>query len=718
MSAHGKADDLDSLGVMVGLEIHQQLATGRKLFCGCPPDEPDDHPITFRRRLRSSSGELGWHDPAALFEGARARTVTYYANPNSSCLVEMDEEPPHSLDAGAKRAALVIASALKSRIYTELHPMRKTVVDGSNTAGFQRTMLVSEGGEFDVLLGGDDSGGESGAPDNRLTVGVQSVCLEEDAAKILDAKGAGAAAAAADAATAAATADDAATATAAGYGLERLGVPLVEIATEPFRVSDPGVVRAVALSLGRILRGTRMVARGLGSIRQDVNVSIRDGGGTVVEVKGVQRLEQLRDVVLYEARRQHGLLAISRRLRESGWSHDAARDRADATDALRGSASRIVQKALKKPDHMIMAVAFRKAVGIFGYSPHADVRLGREVAELARLFGVGGIFHSDELPAYGMTEQDVAGVAGLLQADRGRDAFLMLAAPRARAGAIVDQMISRVRRIAEARIPADTRLATADGRTAFMRPRPGAARMYPETDVPTIAITQDELDDAAAEVPRSWDEMVYGMQAKYEISAQLAEQLWDSSRVELFEDVVAKHCKEGRSGNGGGQGQGGEGGSISPAFVASVLCSSITGLGRQEGLDAGLLDDDAVREAFGLLDRQEIAKESIDIIFQEIMSGRAGTVAEAIKSASIRSMGRAELEDVIRGIIRDNMGMVTNQRERAAGPLMGIAMRKLRGRAPGKTVNALVVGGIAEALGRGRGGGGGEQGRRDTSRGA
>ena len=48
--------------------------------------------------------------------------------------------------------------------------MRKTVVDGSNTSGFQRTMLISQGGHIEV---------------EGKKIGVQSICLEEDAAKII-----------------------------------------------------------------------------------------------------------------------------------------------------------------------------------------------------------------------------------------------------------------------------------------------------------------------------------------------------------------------------------------------------------------------------------------------------------------------------------------------------------------------------------------------------
>ena len=154
---------IENIGLKVGLEIHQQLSTNKKLFCNCVPNESDEYTIKFQRRLRAVKSELGEYDPAALFESSKSKTIMYYANSESSCLVEQDEEPPHNLDNDAKNLALVISSALESNIFSEIYPMRKTVIDGSNTTGFQRTMLVSQGGHIDV--DGED-------------IGVQSICLE------------------------------------------------------------------------------------------------------------------------------------------------------------------------------------------------------------------------------------------------------------------------------------------------------------------------------------------------------------------------------------------------------------------------------------------------------------------------------------------------------------------------------------------------------------
>ena len=620
---------INDLGVKVGLEIHQQLATNKKLFCNCKPIESDEYTIKFQRKLRASKSELGEFDPAALFESTKSKTIMYYANPESSCLVEQDEEPPHELDNDARKIALIISSILKSNIFSEIYPMRKTVIDGSNTTGFQRTMLISQGGFYKV--------GET-------KVGIQSICLEEDAAKILGDEG-----------------------SVRKYGLERLGIPLVEIATEPFEV-ELDQIKKIALSLGRILRTTKKVRRGLGSIRQDVNVSIKEGG-VVIEVKGVQQLEQLEKVVEYEAKRQHGLLLISKKLKEKNWEYNDEIDKKDVTELFSKCKSKIIQNAIKQ-NQKIFAVSFRNLAGIFGYSPYEGIRLGKEVAELVRFFGIGGVFHSDELPNYGVEESDMHDLKENLKINDD-DAFLILAAPEEKIYTVVNQIILRIEHIKNKGIPIDTRLATQAGETKFLRPRPGAARMYPETDIPPIIITKKELGEIQKNIPKSWDESIRELQTKYEINPQLAEQIFDSKYIELFENIVRKNKTH-------------------PTFVASILCSSITNLERN-GLDSGLLKNNDIIRTFELLEDGKIAKESIEIIFENIMSGKSKTTEEALKNASIEAVDDEELERIIENIVEKNHEIIGSQKERAVGPLMGIAMKELRGKASGEMINNLLL---------------------------
>jgi len=615
--------DIKNIGLKVGLEIHQQLDTKKKLFCDCTPIEEDEFSRRFSRRLRAAKSELGKIDPAALFESTKSKTIIYYANPKSSCLVEEDEEPPHALDIAAKNIALLISSALKSTIFSEIHVMRKTVIDGSNTTGFQRTMLVAQGGYIEI---------------DGKEVGVQSICLEEDAGKLIKDEGNN-----------------------RFFSLDRLGVPLVEIALDPVE-GDPKFVKDIALTLGRLLRVTKKVMRGIGSIRQDVNISIEGGG--VIEVKGVQQLDQLEKIIEFEAKRQHGLKLIADKINQTKFSGISRKeDVLDITEVMRECNSKIIKKSIEKQDK-IFALKIKKLKGVLGFEPYTDIRLGKEIGQLVRFFGIGGVFHSDELPNYGIEVEDMKQVSEKLNIEKD-DAFLIIAGESISVGFAIDSIINRIS-LAKDGPPAETRAATQNGDTIFLRPRPGASRMYPETDIPTVKVSEKELIEVKSNIPKSWEDSIKEIEVKYQINKQLAEQIFDSNYFEVFEKI----CSDKQS----------------PNFVASVLCSSITNLERQ-GFDSSLLNDDKIRDTFALLEQGKINKESIDIIFEQIMSQKANNVEQALENASITQLTEGELEKILDEIIQNNMEKIKQEKMRSLSGLMGIAMKEVRGKASGKTIN-------------------------------
>ena len=551
----------------------------------------------------------------------------YYANQNSSCLVEKDDEPPHDLDVKAKEVALLISSALDSKIFSEIHVMRKTVIDGSNTSGFQRTMLVAQGGQIMV---------------DEKKVGVQSICLEEDAAKLIKDEN-----------------------NQRFFSLDRLGVPLVEIALEPV-TGDPAFVRKIALTLGRLLRVTKKVARGIGTIRQDVNVSI-DGGG-VVEIKGVQQLEQLEKIIEYEAKRQYGMKLISEKINSLGTYNIDKNDVFTISSILQNCNSKIIKKSLENKNE-IKAIRVKKFSGVFGFEPFSGIRLGKEIGELVRFFGIGGVFHSDELPNYGIENEDIQKVKKYLELEQ-YDAFLIIAGKEPTLGFAINSIINRIKNAKNGPL-AETRAATPTNETIFLRPRPGASRMYPETDIPTIKVSNNELGNAISMIPKSWEETILQIQNKYKINEQLSEQIFDSEYFELFEKI----CKNDKA---------------SPNFVASVLCSTITNLQRND-FDASLLKDNEIFDTFNLLNDNKISKESIEIIFKQIMSGKAVSVSEAIQNASIKSLTEEELNKILDVIVEDNLDRIKEDGMRSLSSLMGLAMKQVRGQASGNLVNKLLV---------------------------
>ncbi|MDP8888962.1 MAG: Glu-tRNA(Gln) amidotransferase subunit GatE [Thermoproteota archaeon] len=638
--------DPASLNLKVGFEIHQQLATKSKLFCDCSCEETKEYDSSFVRKLRPTQSELGAYDPAAMFEFSKMHTVEYQAAFGSSCLVEADEEPPHDVTKEALNTALIFSLALHSKVMHEIHVMRKIVIDGSNTTGFQRTMLVASGGYIDIA---------------GRRVGVQSICLEEDAAKLIgDEKGV------------------------RKFGLDRLGVPLVEIALEPV-TGKPSEIMQVALTLGRLLRASKRVARGLGSIRQDINISVQNGA--VVEVKGVQQLDQLVKVIEHEMQRQYGLVVIAQKLKEKNVDIKKVGDRIeDVSDILGNKASSRIVKKILEGGGRIIAIKVQGFAGMIGFEPYKDIRLGRELGKLVKFYDIDGVFHSDELPNYGITEDDVVAVKQRLQMND-NDAFVILGGPNDKVKFASDAIIRRLKAAVDG-VPAETRAATPEGTTVFLRPRPGVARMYPETDILPIAISDSMLVSLAGKTPRQWDEIVNLLAKKYNLNRKLATQIFDSEYLNVFEEIASKT-------------------KVQPTFIASKLTEDLTSLQRR-GLDASVLTDHVIKDIFTRLDRGSITKESVVLIFEKLMKNEptigkivnehinvkedmeAEIVKAAIEAVGASSISDEELSKGLDRIINNNIVIIKEKGANALSTLMGRAMAEYRGKANGQKVNAML----------------------------
>ena len=626
--------DYGKLGLKVGLEVHQELATEHKLFCQCHPklfrDEPEH---TFERRLRPSQSELGEIDPAALFEFLKGKTIVYEANRETSCLVEMDEEPPGPLNAEAVDICLTFALLTGSNPVDEIHVMRKIVVDGSNTTGFQRTCVTSLGGE--VKVGGK-------------VYGLQQVGLEEDAArKISEEEGV------------------------SRYRIDRLGIPLMEVATAP-DIHSPQEAEDVALAIGRILRATGKVRRGLGTIRQDVNISIV--GGALTEVKGVQELGLISKVVEYEVQRQVSLMEITSELGSRGVDDaDLREEFTDVTDVFADTRSRIIINAVKRGG-LVFAVKLKGFAGVIGRELCPNRRLGTEMADHAMYTsGVKGIFHTDELPGYDISSGEVKALREMVGAS-GSDAVVIVADEAEKCRRALEAVAERARQ-ALVGVPVETRSANPDGTTYFTRPRPGAARMYPETDVIAIPVTPERLRRLEENLPEMPEAKMERFKADYGLNEKLARQVINSEYTELFEGMA----KEGIADS---------------TLLAVTLTEEFKGLER-DGAQVGDISDDQIRGTFALLKDGRTAKESLPQVFTWLASNPQASPEDALKSLGLGMLSMEELGKLVDDKVADRREMVEQMGSRAVGPLMGMMMGDVRGRARAEDVQALLRQAIA-----------------------
>lgn len=601
--------DYRALGLKVGLEIHVQLDTGRKLFCHCRPELKNTEP-DFRivRRLRPAMSELSAIDPAALWEFRKMKTIMYEGYNDVTCLVELDEEPPHEPDEESLLLALAISKAFNAKIFDEIYVMRKVVIDGSNVSGFQRTMVVAHDGL---------------AVFPNYKVPIWTISLEEDAARKVEEKG-----------------------DLVVYRLDRLGIPLIEVSTGPMEY-PPASIAEVAWLIGRTIMNTRRTKRGLGSIRQDLNISIAKGAKT--EVKGVPELSLIPKVIELEVLRQVNLLKIRDELINRGLSKDQyTPDLVDVTEVFSSTKSNIVRKTLEAGG-VVAALKTPGLRGLLGFELQPGRRFGSELADRVRAWTrLGGLIHSDELPGYGISEEEVSKVAGRL----GTDSFILLMGPP---GVELQEaakvIVNRVREAFDG-VPEETRAAREDGTTYFMRPRPGAARMYPETDLRPIRVTIELLAKADMYVPEPIDRQIERY-ASMGMSRELARQLAVSEYSLEAEELMRKYK-----------------GRVNPTLIASIFVNTIKGLGRGvEQVDVVK----AVDELLALYADGKITREAIQDVLQVYVEedGRRGVV-EIINEKNLWRMQYSEVLSLVKSMI-DNGVKDRNK-------LMSSVMRSHRGR--------------------------------------
>ena len=471
--------DYSALGLKCGLEIHQQLNTG-KLFCNCPSvlrkDEPD---FEIKRKLHAVAGEEGKVDVAAKHEAGLDREFTYQGY-ETTCLVELDEEPPHEINREALKIALQISLLLNCKILPISQIMRKTVIDGSNTSGFQRTMMIAQEGFVETQDG---------------RVGIQSVCLEEDSARIVNREE-------------------------GIFRLDRLGIPLVEIATDP-DIKNPEQAKEAALHLGELLRSCN-VKRGLGTIRQDVNISINKGKR--VELKGFQDIRNIGKAIEVEVERQIILVKKNKSIKE-------------------------------------------------------------------------------------------------------------------------------VRRV------------TKEGGSDFLRPMPGAARMYPETDLPLLRISRKVIDDVKKTLPKSKKDVESELESQG-LNKEFISIILKRGKIEEFKELLT----ETKKGN----------------LIAKVLLTFPQEISKKEKIPLDkveeILNTDVLLEIIKNVENGKISENDVKQVLLDVVKGKS--VKEVI---SLEKESLHVVEEKVIKIIKSKPGLSPNA-------YMGLVMKdpKLKGKVSGKDVMEII----------------------------
>jgi glutamyl-tRNA(Gln) amidotransferase subunit E len=559
-----------------GIEIHQRLDTG-KLFCRCSStlseDEKPDLQLT--RNLRASESEMGELDRAARLEQEKQLDFSYDAFRRNCCLVETDEEPPLPISQEALLLVLGVAQQLNMRVVDQVHTMRKIVVDGSNTSGFQRTALIATNGFMETSQG---------------KVGIDTIAVEEESAGIIETEKSGV----------------------KHYRLDRLGIPLIELATSPDIISGEHC-KEVAEKIGMILRATGKAARGLGTIRQDVNISIPEGSR--VEIKGVQDLKLIPKIVEIEVNRQKSLLALLEKLR--GVQPDENPQVIDLTEIFANTESGLINRGLVAGQR-VMGFRLHGHKGLLGTELQPGKRYGTELADYAKTAGVKGIIHSDEeLSKYKISSEEFTQILEALALGED-DAFVLVVAEEGTAR----MALARVKERAALReIPGETRKVNQDGTSAYMRPLPGKARMYPETDIRAIDITQITLIDSKKQAGE-------GLDAKKKklsdlLNPEMAKRMLKSRHLKTFEKLVEM--------------------GVEPMLAAATLEDTLVAL-RREGLELKT-PETTLTDLFEHYLKGEFVKSAILEILPAMAEGKG--VPEILEERQLHKISGEALKKLI-----------------------------------------------------------------------
>jgi Glu-tRNA(Gln) amidotransferase subunit E-like FAD-binding protein len=475
--------DYHRLGLKCGLEIHQQLNT-KKLFCDCPSilrsEEPD---FIVKRKLHAVAGESGEVDVAAKYQASLNKNFIYQGYNDTTCLIELDESPPREINVDALTIATQVALLLNCKMIPITQIMRKTVINGSNTSGFQRTVLIAQNGYVDTVHG---------------RIGISSICLEEDSARIISERS-----------------------NEVTYRLDRLGIPLIEIATSP-DISNPEQAKEVALYIGDVLRSCD-VKRGIGTIRQDVNMSIAETDWTRIEIKGVQ-----------------------------------------------------------EPALIVKTI-------------NSEIEREKE-----------------------MTKQNK-------------------------------------------KIDPQVRKAMADGSTEFLRPMPGASRMYPETDLPLLRIKKDFIDDVKRDLPKLSSELSNELK-KYNLHEELISLILKDKKIGEFKELIQVIRN--------------------PELVAKTLVLYPRELASKNDLTeekiSDILNKDVIAGILEAVQKKKITDRQVKETMERIIQGIG--FSDALKFEEHDS---GKVEERIINLLKEKPGLTDNA-------YMGLLMREFKGKIDAKTLMEII----------------------------
>ncbi len=621
--------DYRELGLKVGLEIHQQLLTEKKLFCRCPAGKySEEYDAEILRHMRPTLSELGEYDGTALMEFKTRKDIIYQINHETVCTYEMDDTPPFEINPQALDIALQIAMLLNYNLVSEIHISRKQYLDGSIPTGFQRTTIVGVDGWI---------------PLGKRKIGLIQLGLEEDACREVSDEG-----------------------HLRVYRTDRLGMPLIEIVTQP-QMHTPQEVAQVGNLLRRLVRSTGKVRTGIGAARQDVNVSIT--GGTRIEIKGVPRIPMIPLLIYNEALRQYALLQIREELKRRGITEQTFRyESAEVTHLLSRASWDPIRRALKK-GNKIFCVNLKGYMGILSHPTQMGKVFSKEISDRVRV--IACLTRLPNILTSESTEETIDSFTWkkIRKAVRAasNDALILVWGNEEDVQTAVNEIVIRARE-ATVGVPSETRQALADGTNGFERILPGPDRMYPDTDLPPLEITEERIERLRAGVP----EPVWERERKYRkmgVPEHLVPLIAASPQAPLFEKLVQTYR-------------------VSSVQVARLLFER-TVYWRRKKLPVERLTEEVWKTFFAAVEKNPALLENHDRIFTEFLQQKGARPFEQILNAyRTPPVPPSKVKETILTLLKQAEPSF-REPEKKYRYLMRQIMEPVRGKIPGEKVSTM-----------------------------
>jgi len=647
--------DYAEVGLIAGLEVHQQLFTAIKMFCRCPARHyTTTHDGEVLRHMRPTLSELGEYDGTALMEFKTKKNIIYLLHEDNVCTYEMDDTPPFLVNQDAIDVAIEQCLMLGCDIVDEVHIARKQYLDGSIPTGFQRTAIVGVNGKL---------------PFRGRELTITQVSVEEDSCREVSDKG-----------------------HLIVWRTDRLGMPLIETVTGP-DLRTPEEVEEAILLVGRVCRSTGHVRVGIGASRQDVNVSVR--GGRRVEIKGVPQAWWTRKLVHGEAIRQVNLLRLRDELRRRGFTAPSLIEttHADVTDVFAASELGFLhlekwERRVKEQGYQqgfelgngpfsVRAVRFKGLAGTLSHPTQPECTFAHELAGRVRVIACLDqrpiLLHSEKWPDYRGSTSELRKVRQRLHAEAD-DAVVVVWGPEEDTITAANEVRLRYCDATDG-IPNETRQPFPDGSTDFERILPGPDRMYPDTDSPPTKVTRERVEGLRATLAQPpWQR-----EERYRAAGVPLPTIYYLIRrngAALVDKVV-------RAG-------------ADLRAACFLFGERLKGL-RRAGVSVDTIPPERWVEVFRFVKERPVAAEAWDLVARHIAAAPDRPASEVLAERGLGVPPEAWQNSVVGSTLAE-IAVRTTDLDRRERVVMARAMQNLRGRVPSAEVRSEVRRRIGGAL--------------------